>query len=659
MAERSEAVEEQAVQDASAVYSVDADMAATKDVPFGYQRTEVGVIPEDWKLMPLRELAEVRTGIAKNTKLVVVDPVSVHYLRVANVQDGYLDISEMKSITISKSDLNRYRVLRGDVLMNEGGDLDKLGRGALWQGALDPCVHQNHVFVVRCRNLLEPSFLAAWSSSGLGRAYFLVAGKQTTNLASINKTALGGLPVVLPSKTEQRAIATALSDADALIESLDRLLAKKRAIKQAAMQQLLSGQTRLPGFTGEWSKYNFSEHAILKARIGWQGLRTDEYLRSGDHYLVTGTDFENGSIKWSGCYFVDRWRYEQDKNIQLTEGDVLLTKDGTIGKVGFVDSFPGPATLNSGVYVVRPVGDAFEPKFIFYVFESTIFGEFLRKLQAGSTISHLYQKDFVGFSFSAPNIKEQAAIATVLSDMDVEIEVLERRRDKARQIKQGMMQQLLTGRVRLVQSNVAHSDIGANPETTKGHSKQFNEAVVISMLAKHFGTEEFPLGRKRYTKLSYLLHRHTDGKVEDYLKKAAGPYNPKTKYGGAEKIALKKGYLKEHKGARGHSGFIAADNVAEAKRYFHNWYGLDAVQWLDQFRFKSNDELEVLATVDMAAQELRAGGRKVDVPSVKGVIQSDAEWQPKLNRKVFSDEYIAQAITQSESLLRPSRKAVT
>lgn len=252
MAERSEAIEEQAVRDGSAVYSVEAEIATAEDVPPGYKRTEVGVIPEDWKLMPLRQVAEVRTGIAKNTKLVVADPVSVHYLRVANVQDGYLDLSEMKSITISKGDLNRYRVLRGDVLMNEGGDLDKLGRGALWQGALDPCVHQNHVFVVRCKGLLEPSFLAAWSSADVGRAYFMVAGKQTTNLASINKTALGGLPVAVPSKTEQRAIATALSDADALIESLDRLIAKRRAIKQAAMQQLLTGQTRLPGFTGEW-----------------------------------------------------------------------------------------------------------------------------------------------------------------------------------------------------------------------------------------------------------------------------------------------------------------------------------------------------------------------------------------------------------------------
>lgn len=130
---------------------------------------------------------------------------------------------------------------------------------------------------------------------------------------------------------------------------------------------------------------------------------------------------------------------------------MLITKDGTIGKIGYVDYLPGPATLNSGIFVIRPIGEAYYPLFLYYVLSSEVFDEFLRKLQAGSTtISHLYQKDFVNFEFDAPDIEEQQAIAGTLSDMDAEITALEARRNKTQAIKQGMMQELLTGRIRLV-----------------------------------------------------------------------------------------------------------------------------------------------------------------------------------------------------------------
>ena len=108
----------------------------------------------------LRDVAKVRTGIAKNKERKVLDPVSVAYLRVANVQDGFLDLSEIKSIEIERNQVERYRLNYGDVLFNEGGDFDKLGRGCVWRGEISECVHQNHVFVVRCNSDLLPEFLA-------------------------------------------------------------------------------------------------------------------------------------------------------------------------------------------------------------------------------------------------------------------------------------------------------------------------------------------------------------------------------------------------------------------------------------------------------------------------------------------------------------------
>ncbi len=135
----------------------------------GYKQTDVGVIPEEWDLLQLRDLAQIRTGVAKNSNVSVSDPVHVYYLRVANVQDGFLDLSELAKIRIGRSDIGRYAVLPGDVLMNEGGDLDKLGRGSIWDGQFDPCVHQNHVFVVRCGSRLSPQYLNIWSGGSVSR----------------------------------------------------------------------------------------------------------------------------------------------------------------------------------------------------------------------------------------------------------------------------------------------------------------------------------------------------------------------------------------------------------------------------------------------------------------------------------------------------------
>jgi type I restriction enzyme, S subunit len=257
--------------------------------------------------------------------------------------------------------------------------------------------------------------------------------------------------LALPPKPEQYAIAEALSDADALIESLDQLITKKRDLKQAAMQQLLTGQTRLPGFCGEWEVKRLGSTATLKARIGWQGLTTAEYLESGTYHLVTGTEFNDGRIDWDHCHYVEESRYRQDRYIQLQANDVLVTKDGTIGKVALVRDMQLPATLNSGVFVIRPLAGAFQPEFFYYLLCSKLFTEFLEQLSAGSTINHLYQKDFVGFVYRAPaTAGEQTAIASILSDMDTELAELESRLAKARQIKQGMMQELLTGRIRLL-----------------------------------------------------------------------------------------------------------------------------------------------------------------------------------------------------------------
>ena len=178
-------------------------------------------------------------------------------------------------------------------------------------------------------------------------------------------------------------------------------------------------------------------------------MKKHEYLRSGYSYLIGGTDFSHGTVSLDNIWYVTKDRYDMDANIQVSENDVLVTKDGTIGKVALVPELGKPATLNSGVFVFR-TNNRLLPTFLFRVLSSSVFREFIDTLSAGSTIKHLYQKDLKNFEFEIPvDKKEQEAIAETLTAMDEEIEALEIERDKMIQIREGAMDDLLTGRVRL------------------------------------------------------------------------------------------------------------------------------------------------------------------------------------------------------------------
>jgi type I restriction enzyme, S subunit len=390
--------------------------ATSSQLSKGYKQTEVGSIPEDWNVRPLAYLAEIRSGIAKNSNTFVSNPVLVHYLRVANVQDGFLDLSEMSQLRLNRDDIKRYAVLPGDMLMNEGGDLDKLGRGTLWSGEFNPCVHQNHVFVVRCGSKIVPSYLNSWTSTTAARRYFMLAGRQTTNLASINKSALSQLPVALPPTIEeQEAIAHALSDIDALIESLDRLLTKKRQIKQGAMQELLRSKEG-------WIAAKLKDVAPLQRGFDLPSSQ----LQKGIHPVV----YSNGIQNYHHEYMV--------KKPGVTTG-----RSGTLGVINFIDEDFWPH--NTTLWVTDFKGNY--PKFIYYLYDHIGFEHF----GSGSGVPTLNRNDAHDYLCFIPSkLDEQIEIATILSDMDAEIDSIEAKLTKTRQIKQGMMHELLTGRIRLI-----------------------------------------------------------------------------------------------------------------------------------------------------------------------------------------------------------------
>ena len=445
-----------------------------------FKQTEVGMIPSDWEVKTLGELVDMSSGTTPSRFNEKNFQGNVCWLSSGELKSHYIYNTKEKISEAAASTMRLYP--KGTVVIAMYGLEAEGVRGTSSILAKECTISQACMAFTNLRKINNEFFYYWYAANGdeIGTRY--AQGTKQQNLSpEVMKNVVIPLP---PTIKEQQRIANTLSDVDALINNLEKLIAKKKNIKQGAMQQLLTGKKRLPGFgsderqkechsersakreveessgykmtelgliPSDWENVNISKTCTIKARIGWQGLKSTEYLNSGDYILVTGTDFKNGFIDWSTCSYVSEWRFKQDKNIQIKKGDVLVTKDGTIGKVAFLNEIPMEGTLNSGVFVVRSKDlKKIDSVYLSLVFKSSWFDNFLDEITSGSTIVHLYQKDFVKFNFPIPSsIEEQTAIANVLSDMDTEISALETKLAKYRTLKTGMMQQLLTGKIRL------------------------------------------------------------------------------------------------------------------------------------------------------------------------------------------------------------------
>ncbi|MCT4645771.1 MAG: restriction endonuclease subunit S [Carboxylicivirga sp.] len=411
----------------------------TLSLPKGYKKTELGIIPDDWIIVELGSFSKVFSGGTPNRGV-------PHYWNgnIPWITTTLIDFNTIPNAKefITEEGLNNSSAKlcrKGDLLMAMYGQGKTRGKVAVL--GIDATINQACA-AISINNTVAKDYIF---NNLIGRYDEIRKLSNTGNQENLSGSLIKKILVPLPPTTiEQKAIAQVLSDTDTLIQTLDKKIAKKKLIKKGVMQKLLTPKEG-------WEVKMLGEVATLKARIGWQGLTTAEYLNSGNYILITGTDFKNGFIDWDNCFYVAHERYKQDRNIQIKKGDILVTKDGTIGKVAFIKHEHMPATLNSGVFVIRPIEQSFYPEYFYYILMSNHFNEYLNQLVAGSTITHLYQKDFVNYKFPVPpTIEEQKGIAQVLSDIDKEIEQLEQKLNKYKQAKQGLMQQLLTGKIRLV-----------------------------------------------------------------------------------------------------------------------------------------------------------------------------------------------------------------
>lgn len=389
------------------------------------------MVPEGWKRLPLETVAQVRSGVAKG-KSGLKDPITIPYLRVANVQDGRVVLNEVKDIQIERHQLERYSLQYGDVLMNEGGDYDKLGRGDVWKEQIKPCLHQNHVFAVRPNSkLLDSFFLAALAASNYGKTYFLSCAKRSTNLASINSTQIKEFPVLLPPLPEQQKIAQILSTWDQAITATERLLENSQQRKKGLMQQLLTGKKRLPGFEGEWEEFLIAE------------LEDKGWLKLGRGKVISKTDIENKP----GQYPIYSSSVKND-GLMGAYGEFMFDEELISWSVdGGGNFFYRPkhkfSVTNVSGYM-RLDTDRLSYKFLAeqlgYLHERQAFN--YQTKAHPSVIRKLYR-------VKIPSLREQQKIAQVLAVTDAEVAANQVRLECLKEEKKALMQQLLTGKRRV------------------------------------------------------------------------------------------------------------------------------------------------------------------------------------------------------------------
>jgi len=393
--------------------------AQEQDIPKDYRQTEVGLVPTDWTITSLEQIsAFITKGSTPTTYGFHWQQSGILFLRSECVSERGLDLSQSMFISSkAHSFLRRSEVQDDDILVTITGNV---GRAVMLSGVGKANLNQHIARVRITSDGVDPRFAYHYLSKPEVRAYFT---KITTGQAypqiSLKQVRETSLP--LPSLREQTVIADALSDADALIEALEQLIEKKRLIKQGAMQELLSGSKRLPGFSGEWQTKSVGDLLTIR-----HGKSQKDVVEPNGQYPILAT---GGEIGRSRAYLHDK-------------PSVLIGRKGTIDRPQFMDR---PFwTVDTLFY--SDVKEGNSAKFLYYAFLLIDW----RCHNEASGVPSLNAKTIEQIELLVPPEEEQATIASTLTDIEEEIGALEARLEKARQIKQGMMQELLTGRVRLV-----------------------------------------------------------------------------------------------------------------------------------------------------------------------------------------------------------------
>lgn len=417
-----------------------------------YKQTEVGIIPDDWEVYYLSDIAKKITDGEHATPNRTTE--GYYLLSARNIHDSVIDLSDVDFV-----DEDEYQRIRkrcnpetGDILLSCSGTI---GRVAVLPSGFECVMVRSAALIKPDKAKINSYFIHYILQSRLGKTQILQSLNQGAQ-ANLFINHIERLKIPLPPLPEQNAIAQSLSDVDALITALDRLITKKRNIKQGTIQQLLTGKKRLPGFSGEWEEKKLEDIADSKVKWSITGGPFGSNLKSSD-YTEDGTRVIQLQNIGDGI-FLDNYKIYTSENkanellsCNIYPGEIILSKMGDpVARACFIPNIEKRYLMCSDGIRLVVDNQFFDERFIHDYINSKYFRNQAIEASTGSTRMRIGLQDLKKLILLVPPLPEQKAIADILTDIDAEIEALEQKRDKYKAIKQGMMQELLTGKTRLL-----------------------------------------------------------------------------------------------------------------------------------------------------------------------------------------------------------------
>lgn len=438
----------------------------------------LGMIPKKWELKKMNWLFNsIGSGTTPNSgNLEYYENGSISWLLTGDLNDSYLYKTSKKITSLALKEVSSLQIHPIDTLVIAmyGATIGKLGITTFPTTTNQACACFSEP-----QNTIT-KYVYYWF---LGNRKYIIDMGYGGGQPNISQSLLRGIRISISDILEQQKIADFLDkkceEFDSVIAKKEMLINKLEEAKKSLISEVVTGKVKviqkengeygiikredhemkdsgvewLGMIPKEWRTSKIKYNTYVKGRIGWQGLKSDEFIEVGAH-LVTGTDFRSNSINWETCYRISEERYKEAPTIHLRNGDLLITKDGTIGKLAIVESCPEQAVLNSGVFVTRCLNLDYLTKFMFYILDSKIFSTYIDINKTGSTILHLYQETFVKFSYPLPNLTIQNNIIKFLdekcSQFDITIEKQKESIEKLKLAKQSLISEAVTGKIEVL-----------------------------------------------------------------------------------------------------------------------------------------------------------------------------------------------------------------
>lgn len=409
--------------------------------------------PADWRVEFLDKVATIHSGLALG-KSGLKDPVLLPYLRVANVQEGYLDLTEIKYVAVERHQIERFRLQKGDVLMTEGGDFDKLGRGDLWREELEVCLHQNHIFVVRpSRDLVLPEFLNYQSNSAYGRSFFLSSAKSSTTLASINIKQLRKFPLGFPSLAEQHRICEILAPWESTFANVQKDLQNRKKQLLGFRQHFLEGAAN-----------DDRTWVTLEQIVQVCPDRVSKVLPPEFRY-ITLSDVNAGVIN-PRLACISRQDAPKRARRAVLEGDILMSmvRPNLLGYAR-IDASHADCIASTGFALLRAKAGV-DPAYVYHNLFCSPLQRQIQALVTGSSYPSISLDDIGSLRLALPDLATQQRIVAILDAAERGVVLARRQRDVVLQEKKFWTQKMVTGAWRITEFNplLTRSSKMARPE---------------------------------------------------------------------------------------------------------------------------------------------------------------------------------------------------